>query len=390
MNSSLSYKFFRLRVFSFCFFIAVFIFPLQANAETTALEKRVFELEKSLKSRSEFQEIWDRFSFKGKFKLRHEGLFRNPDNATNKTDRQRQRFQFRFGGSYKLYDDLDVGLRFATGGTNPTSSDASFENSAATKDFGLDRAYIRYEKSFMAVTAGKFGVPFLKTELLWDGDLSIEGASEQLQYKIKDTTFKLNLGQVVIDEISGLNDDPYLLAFQGVIEREYSFAKPKLGIGLFHFKNLKGNTIDNNPSNSNSLTSGAHTFDFSVLDILGQMDFYVHRPIKVLAEYATNIADDAKLDKAWRVGFYLNEEVKELWDWQIRYFYSLVQTDAVFANWSDSDFNGGGTNAKGMEIGMEVGLRKGIRFSGSYFITQEERGPKDRLDRMQLDMILIF
>ena len=76
--------------------------------------------------------------------------------------------------------------------------------------------------------------------------------------------------------------------------------------------------------------------------------------------------------------------------WQVRYLYRLVQQDAVFANWADSDLHNGGTNYKGHEMGIDIGLRKGIIFKFTHFISKEERGPKDNLEKSQFDLNFLF
>ncbi len=133
-----------------------------------------------------------------------------------------------------------------------------------------------------------------------------------------------------------------------------------------------------------------HAFNISTLDLIGELTFDTSIPVTLFAEYATNTEDDATLDDAWQIGFKLNRKAKRAWAWQVRYLYRLVQKDAVFANWSDSDLHGGGTNGRGHETGIDVVLRKGVLFQFTYFISQEERGPKDDLDRLQTDLVFKF
>ena len=122
---------------------------------------------------------------------------------------------------------------------------------------------------------------------------------------------KLILGQIVIDEISGLSADPYLLAYQGVVSQKLSLGTVSLGLGYFQYYNLAGNTIDNDPSNSastNTLDGTAHAFDISTMDIIGEFAWNTAVPITFFGEYATNVEDDPSLDEAWQLGLKINKK----------------------------------------------------------------------------------
>ena len=359
----------------------------------TDVERRLRILEERFESQSKKTEWLDRFSFNGDFRLRHEHQGRDPQNASNKTDRNRQRIRLRLGGAFHLYRDLDIGIRFATGGTDPLSANQTLENTAETKGIELDRVFAEFRTGLLKLTGGKFATPFMGSELIWDGDLSPEGAVEQISHSYGKTSLKLILGQIVIDEISGLSDDPYLLAYQGVVSQKLSLGTVTLGLGYFQYYNLAGNTIDNNPSNSastNTLDGTTHAFDISTMDIICEFAWNTAVPITFFGEYANNVEDDPSLDEAWQLGLKINKKAKTTLDWQVRYLYRLVQQDAVFANWADSDLHNGGTNYKGHEMGIDIGLRKGIIFKFTHFISKEERGPKDNLEKSQFDLNFLF
>ena len=151
----------------------------------------------STPAKAETADLLERFSFKGDFRLRHESQFNDSGNASgNVDDRHRQRIRLRLGGRFKMHDDLHIGFRLASGSSSPTSTNQTLGDSAGTKDILLDRAYVAWTPENWKIQGGKFSVPFMKSELLWDGDVNLEGASEEYRFKSGDTELILILGAV--------------------------------------------------------------------------------------------------------------------------------------------------------------------------------------------------
>ncbi len=137
----------------------------------------------------------DKISLKGDFRFRHEII----DDASKTETRNRQRIRARLNIAGEVNDEFTVGIRLATGGNSPISTNQTLDSSFSTKDIGLDRAYFAYKPTSIegaTIKGGKFGVPFAKmekTQLIWDGDLNLEGAA----YQYKADSYFFNAGYFI-------------------------------------------------------------------------------------------------------------------------------------------------------------------------------------------------
>lgn len=394
----------RKKAFSFKNILAVALaflmvnMPLQALAAMSALEQRLLLLEEKMETQEKSFSWLKKFKPKADLRLRHEQLFRGSGNGTSrKFDQTRERIRFRLGGEYFFTKNLKAGFRLVTGSGDPVSTNQTLDNTFSTKNFLFDRGYADFKHKMLQVRGGKFGVPFMKSELLWDGDLSLEGAAEKISYAFGGTKLELILGQFVVEEFgpSATNsnkDDPYLMAYQGVVSQKISgLGNAKIGVGFFDYQGLAGNVSTQATKGNTVDAAGNLVTHYDIFDILGEFktEMIMGVPIKVFAEYVQNVSGraDNLENKAWQVGAKVGKSVKKFGDWQAKYIYREVERDAVFDAVSDSDFHEGGTNAKGSELGLKFGLYDGILFNASYFITEAITGPKDGLNRLQLDLV---
>jgi hypothetical protein len=109
-----------------------------------------------------------------------------------------------------------------------------------------------------------------------------------------------------------------------------------------------------------------------------------------MGDFVTNTAADS-LNNGWLVGLRVGK-AKKPGSWEFRYIYRNVEQDAVVGTFTDSDFRGGGTDAKGHEFGGAVQLAENTAFNLSYFVNEiglEADDPAD-FNRMQIDLQLKF
>lgn len=140
----------------------------------------------------------------GDLRFRYESLYGLLNSSANDenpailgnplTTRQRFRLRARLAIRGQISEEFDWGLRLATGSfadaisTNQTLTD--FYN---RKPFGLDQAYIAWTPkrvSGLRVQAGKFDVPWVRTEMTIDNDLQPEGFNEIYSRGFKDSRLK--------------------------------------------------------------------------------------------------------------------------------------------------------------------------------------------------------
>jgi hypothetical protein len=63
-----------------------------------------------------------------------------------------------------------------------------------------------------------------------------------------------------------------------------------------------------------------------------------------------------------------------------------VETDAVVDGFADSDFGGGGTNAKGFTLGGNVSVSNRVWFGVKFMSSDEVSGPTYQNDTFQFDI----
>jgi len=390
-------------------FALTFWAPAVSFAGDSALEQRILALEKSNGYDEDLRRSlsWlKKFKPSGDLRLRHESLFRQGSNATGSKqfDRSRQRIRFRIGGEYFFNSNIKVGFRLATGGTGggtATSTNQTLTNTFGTKSLDLDKAYadwkIPYGNSSLNLRGGKFGVPFMKSEQIWDGDVTVEGAAEKLAHKRGNTTLELILGQFVLEEFSPSatasgKDDMHLFAYQGIVSQKLSgLGKAKVGVALYDFQNFQGNILTGGAGN-NSTDGTNFVSNYDILNILAEFstDMVIGIPVKVFGGYVQNLADSADNleNDGWEAGVKVGKSVKNFGDWQVKYMFRNTGADAVPDALNDSDIFEGATNSEGSEVGLNVGLYKGILLGLTYMDNKSIIGAEDHLQLFQADIIL--
>ncbi|MBI4389490.1 MAG: putative porin [Nitrospinae bacterium] len=391
----------RKNFFAIGLMIAALSVSIPVKAEMSEQELRLRVLEEKLESKSKGLEWIDHFTFKNDLRLRHESNY-NDKNASGAEvqDQHRERFRLRLGGEYEFDKSLKVGLRLASGSTDPISTNQTFNNSFGKKNFNIDSAFANYVYSFRDLktswTGGKFDTPFFSTlPLVWDKDLTMEGLAESFTLPVgSSTTLFAVFGQMAIEESSSVRHDPYLAGYQGGVEQKLgSLGKLKAAIAYFDYISVKGKTIANNPSAGNTLSGTSLVNDYDIFNANGKWTFDGFAvPVEVMGEYANNTAGNvpANEDEAYAFGVGVGKKIKDFGDWYASYQYRVLEKDGALDAFTDSDFHGGGTNGKGSVLGLKFGLRKGVELNATYFIAEANTGAEVSRDRLQLDAIFHF
>jgi hypothetical protein len=162
----------------------------------------------------------------GDVRLRTEGFYAKDLNA-----RTRERLRARLGFTVAPVDEASATIRIATGNPDdPISTNQSFERTFTRKSINLDQAYLTIkpaktfglEPGWGYFMGGKMPVTAYRTsEMVFDDDLSPEGAQEQLvlvehrEGPLRGV--KLNGFQWVVDETSS-GGEPWMIGGQIVTD----------------------------------------------------------------------------------------------------------------------------------------------------------------------------
>jgi polyhydroxyalkanoate synthesis regulator phasin len=362
----------------------------------------------------------DEMKWYGDLRLRAE-FFDNED-QTSTIDRWRYRFRLRFGLETKFQDWATLGLRVATGGEDPVSSNQSFQDTFSRKPIGIDLAYVTLQPprcEGFKLTGGKMNNPIwqssVSSPLVWDHDVTPEGIAEQLAWKFGDKKqhrLFANFGQFVLDEVSGDSNDPYLLEFQAGAEAKLGRVKFTAAGGYYQTVNLDGMGVASgsqpaaaatpgaqstspNRGNATAQPGGAGTTLFYLDDfqvVYGRAEAALTVSEKPLlgtpcvltlsGEYAHNLAGAyEKLSGSTQT---LSPDQTDGWavqaafggnkkkgEWQVAYQYKYLEADATWDAITDSDFGLGGTDRKGHIVKASYNVRDWWQLGFAAFITEK-------------------
>jgi polyhydroxyalkanoate synthesis regulator phasin len=173
-------------------------------------------------------------------------------------DRNRFRARARIGLQAKITDNLKFGARLATSNDfSPVSTNQTLGNTGEGYQVQLDHVFLQYDGVKNGMNWGTFAVgripsPWFSTDMVWDEDLSFEGAAMTLRYSVagkgdlmamqdKSKQMFMTLGAFPIDEFELSGRDKWLAGAQMGADLEFSNqTKFKLGVAYYDFINLTG------------------------------------------------------------------------------------------------------------------------------------------------------
>jgi hypothetical protein len=318
----------------------------------------------------------DRITIFGDVRTRFEGFYANKLEARN-----RFRLRARLGVTSRISDEIAGTVRLATGNEkDPISTNQTLDNTFTRKPINLDQAYLtltpgktfHLQPGIFTVTGGKFGVDAYRvSELLWDDDLSPEGATETASlFQRKEGFFrslKLNAFQWIVDEVSA-GDDPWMFGGQAVVDTVFgNTAAMTSAIADFRYQELNAvaakfleptsKNYNNQLATSNRLTYDAtgkitgYASNFNIFNANTDLDFPdpagLGIPAGVFGDFAWNTEASSGRSLGFYIGFgigeagkdYYHDGLKNQGDWGVSYTYAWVQQDAVLSLFSYSDLD---------------------------------------------------
>jgi hypothetical protein len=110
-----------------------------------------------------------------------------PPILNSSKDRNLSNFRARFGLTDQIDDDLTATIRLASGSDNqPVSTNQTMGNYFNKDGVWLDQAFIKYAPDLgfahASLTAGRMPNPFVKTDLVWDEDVNLDGIAASIDH----------------------------------------------------------------------------------------------------------------------------------------------------------------------------------------------------------------
>ncbi len=349
--------------------------------------------------------------------------------------------RLRLGVDANLGGGLRAGVRLATGNTrSPITRNATLGNDARPLTILLDRAYLSWSPlnasapgDFeISTRTGRMGNPWMGTDLLWDADLSFEGATviarSGLPWSDKVQAFA-TAGAFPLRDVDLTSEDPWLYGAQVGVHWAFEDGGYLAGSAAYYgYDNIvgirntplstlrdytapgflaKGNTLFDIRNDTDAQTSRfALASDFNIVDLnlvldLGDSLDVAGEPLHVqlIGNYVRNVGFDPHKVRA-RVG----QSVKQRNDgyllslavgspsidawgrWRATGSWRHLERDAVLDAFTDSDFHAGGTDAEGWTVSFEYGLSPAAWMQLRYMSADEIDGPPLTIEVVQLDL----
>ena len=333
----------------------------------------------------------ERIRWKGDFRYRYENI-----DQENRDGRNRSRIRARTNLEADLSPTLQVGVGLATGGDDPVSSNQTIGGGGSSKDIKIDLAYFDWSGlENTHIVGGKyknFLIRPAKKGLRWDGDWRPEGLGVVWD---NDFVFAQALGTWL--EGDSNNGTEFAWAVQGGFNfKTGDWGKLKIGGGYSVF-NIAGRTpLFGDPDDFYGNSFVENPFDPDILEFA-----YNYQNWEAFAEWKinkfllfANWTQNTEVDEA-DTGYLFGAKygsAKERGTWDITYFYEKLEKDATVGLLADSDFGGGGTDAKGHVISGTYAFHKNWNFKATYFINKInlEREEDTDYNRLMLDLNFKF
>lgn len=331
--------------------------------ERPAIKPESFAQPSILAARSD--EIEQKLDISGDLRLRYE--INSGDKAA--LDRHRQTLRARLRASYAATDWLTVGAQIVTGEPNdPNSTDVTLSNFDDDFEVSLDQAYATLTFGKASLTGGKFALPFSRTDMVWDGDVSPQGASAVYETSVGDSDLKASSLYFVIDE-SVAGNNSRMFGGQGQVRFN---AAPGLSfeaaLGYYDYRLNTLSGADSGDFRGNLVSGGRYVSDFNLLDAIAAVNwsgFDEKWPIRLVGDYVKNYGAAVDDDSGYNVEIIAGRSGHS-GDWRLSYGYSDVGVDAVLAAFSQDNTNIS-TNYRQHSFGLDYSLANKVTLQGLYY-----------------------
>jgi len=282
-------------------------------------------------------EVSSRLALSGDMRVRYESNF----GVNGVRDRDRGVLRARLRAAYAVNDWLAVGGQLATGDPDdPNSTDVTLSNFDDDLQVSLDQAYIRFAPGNFQAFLGKIPQPFVRTDLVWDGDVSPEGASISYMAPLDGVKLKANALYFIVDEAAA-GPDSRMIGGQVALETPSAPLQAELAVGYYDYSLRSVAGADVGDFRSNLFANGRYLSDFNLLDVIAAVTWNglsERWPVRVVGDYVHNFGAATGADTGFGIDLLVGR-ASQPGDWRFNYGYAQVETDAVLAAFSHDNTN---------------------------------------------------
>lgn len=332
----------------------------------------------------------------GDLRLREEFNFSDQDSP----DRTRAALRARLRVVYDVTPSFSVGAGLATGDPDdPNSTDVALSNFADDFAISLEQAWLRYRRGGFTAYAGKFPQIFLRTDMVWDGDVVPQGIGASYSLALGgDARLTGNAMYFIIDEASG-GPDSSMIGLQGVLAAPLSRDLKLTMAGsyfTYRLNSLAG--ADEGDFRSNLMVGNRYASDFRLIEGIASLSWNglgERWPLALTGDYVRNLGAAVSSDSGFNIEASVGR-AKEQGDWRLSYNYSQVGVDAVFAAFSQDNITIA-TNYRLHGIGVDYMPVPHLLLNATWYhyrpldpLYAGVNDPADWLNRVRLSLMLGF
>lgn len=336
----------------------------------------------------------ERWSTAGDFRVRYEHTTR----VAGLPARDRGVLRARLGFEYRAADGFRIGGRLVTGDPDdPNSADVTMGEFADDLTVSLDRAYVGYRGERLDASAGKVALPFRATDLVWDSDVNPPGAGGRYTWLARPSVnASFAALYFLVDEAIETSDSDMAGAQLSFGVRPAASWNLAANIGYYDYEigsllaanagDIRGNNLD--PSGLRYLS------DFNLVDLLIEARYEgdaLRWPLSVAIDYVQNLGAAVEEDTGYALNVAIGS-VGDRGDWRVSYGYSVAETDAVLAAFSN-DNTTYATNYQqhALAIDYAASLRSVLNLTAYYYRRDDfslvsQPGDNDYVTRLRLNL----
>lgn len=257
-------------------------------------------------------------------------------------DRSRSVLRARLRASYAMSERVSVGAQLVTGDPDdPNTADVTLGNFLDDLPVSLDQAWIRYRRGAVTAWAGKMPLPFRRTDMVWDGDVSPQGVAIAASLPVAGATLDARGLWFVIDESAVARDSEMLGGQAAVIAPLGSDFSLDLAGSYYQYRlgSLAG--ADAGDFRGNLISGGRYLSDFRLAEGIGTLRYTgigPRWPVSLAADYVRNLGAAVDGDTGFTAELAAGRATQS-GDLRLAYSYSRVEVDAVLAAFSHDNLD---------------------------------------------------
>jgi hypothetical protein len=333
----------------------------------------------------------------GDFRLRYESNF--SDAAGPGRDREVVRVRLR--SLLSISDSLSLGAQMVLGDPDdPNSTDVTLSGFDDDLPLSLDMAYFRYVHADLEVFGGKFPLPFLRTDLVWDGDVNPQGVSAVYTLPLwSRASMRMSGIYFIIDE-NPAGADSRMRGGQIAVNTPLGDGwRIEAAAAYYDYALNAVLNADLGDTRSNRLRpDGSYLSDFNLLDTIVAVTYEglsPRWPIRLTADHVWNYGAAFSTEEGFNIELQAGRAVQR-GDLRFGYAYAETSTDAVLTAFSH-DNTALASNYIQHSMMVDYVLDRNIMFNATLYHYRARDDaearfslPGDWLNRLRLNVVVGF